>query len=376
MSLQVNLRGSGMSIPLISFFTGGGFLDMGFEQAGFDIVWTNEINAAFAGMYEYAITNWRKTRGVDKPATVSEHNSIAGLWAEGIMARAFGFDKPEIFGIIGGPPCPDFSVAGKNRGANGKTGVLLKTFIDLICQIRPAFFVMENVPGLYRTRCHRLYFQQLIEQLEAGYGYVTDAKVVGALQLGIPQDRDRLFLVGFQRDFAISRLGRPIMPGEQGWFCWPQPEYPQAKHLPWPQINPFGASVACPPEIPLQLTVYPLLADNPEGLPNGQEYFSPRSEKFWERDEGDVSGKSFKRLHRYRYSPTVGYGNNEVHLHPWKPRRLSVREALRIQSLPDTYVLPPGYSLTSKFKLISNGVPFRVAEQIASSVIEFIGGDG
>lgn len=365
-----------MSIPLISFFTGGGFLDLGFEQAGFDIVWTNEVNAAFADMYEYAVTNWRKAKGIGKPAQISERNSIASLSAESIMAQAFGSGRPEMAGIIGGPPCPDFSVAGKNGGVNGKTGIFSKTFIDLICQIRPLFFVMENVPGLYRTRYHRPYFQQLIEQLEVGYGYVTDAKIVSALELGIPQDRDRLFLIGFQKHFVESCMGRAMMPGEREWFCWPQPEYPEAKHLPWPQTSPFGTSIACPPEIPSGLTVCPLLADDPEMLPNGQDYFKPYSKKFWERAEGDVSGKSFKRLHRYRYSPTVWYGNNEVHLHPWKPRRLSVREALRIQSLPDTYVLPPDYTLTSKFKLICNGVPYRMAEQIARSVIEFIDESG
>ena len=83
-------------------------------------------------------------------------------------------------------------------------------------------------------------------------------------------------------------------------------------------------------------------------LPNGQDMFNPYSEKFHIIDEGDVSGKSFKRLHRYRYSPTVWYGNNEVHLHPWKPRRLSVREALRIQTVPDGYVMPTTSTLTDK----------------------------
>ena len=93
---------------------------------------------------------------------------------------------------------------------------------------------------------------------------------------------------------------------------------------------------------PLELTVYPLLHSSPAptNLSNGLEAFKPYSSKFWKIPEGNSSGKSFKRLHRYKYSPTAWYGNNEVHLHPWEPRRLSVREALRIQTVPDTYVLP------------------------------------
>ena len=66
------------------------------------------------------------------------------------------------------------------------------------------------------------------------------------------------------------------------------------------------------------------------------------------------------------------YGNNEVHLHPWKPRRLTVREALRIQTVPDGYVLPSENSLTHKFKVISNGVPSLLAQQIASALLKYI----
>ena len=87
--------------------------------------------------------------------------------------------------------------------------------------------------------------------------------------------------------------------------------------------------------------VGPLICDLDEiaKLPNGVEGFTPKSDKFNWIPEGDVSRKSFKRLHRWRYSPAVAYGNNEVHLHPTQPRRLTVREAMRIQTdLPPKYV--------------------------------------
>jgi DNA (cytosine-5)-methyltransferase 1 len=85
-----------------------------------------------------------------------------------------------------------------------------------------------------------------------------------------------------------------------------------------------------------------------------------------------VARKSFKRLHRYRFSPTAWYGNQEVHLHPWKARRLSVREALRIQTVPDEYVLPDGGSLSAKFKMICNGVPCVMAFHLASALKSFL----
>ncbi len=76
-------------------------------------------------------------------------------------------------------------------------------------------------------------------------------------------------------------------------------------------------------------------------------------------------------MHRWRYSPTAAYGNNEVRLHPYKARRLSAAEALAIQSLPAKFELPPTMTLSDKFKTIGNGVPFVAALGIANTIIDF-----
>ena len=88
--------------------------------------------------------------------------------------------------------------------------------------------------------------------------------------------------------------------------------------------------------------------------------------------EGDVSRKSFKRLHRWRYSPTAAYGNNEVHLHPYKARRISVAEALAIQSLPKEFKIPKTLSKSDMFKTIGNGVPFLLSAGLAQEIRNFI----
>ena len=88
--------------------------------------------------------------------------------------------------------------------------------------------------------------------------------------------------------------------------------------------------------------------------------------------EGDTSGKSFKRLHRWRYSPTAAYGHNEVHLHPYKKRRISVAEAMAVQSLPKEFVVLPTLSLSRKFKMIGNGVPYLMAAAIAKTLKEIL----
>jgi DNA (cytosine-5)-methyltransferase 1 len=108
--------------------------------------------------------------------------------------------------------------------------------------------------------------------------------------------------------------------------------------------------------------------------PNSNNFFIPRAGliKMQTYDEGDDSKKCYKRLHRWRYSPTAAYGNNEVHLHPYKARRLSVSEALAIQSLPKEFELPQSISLSAMFKTIGNGVPFVAAQGVAKTLKDFL----
>jgi len=244
----------------------------------------------------------------------------------------------------------------------------------MVAGIRPDFFIMENVPGLSRFAKHKSYLESLIAMLRREGNYVVDHSLLSALELGVPQNRERLFVVGFRLPLVRRSLGRNVEITEDNWFPWPKAVYPSAKSLPWPGVCDFGSNPKPPPGIPLELTVYDALLGrgDAEKAPNGLEFFKPRSSKFRERAEGDVSAKSFKRLHRYRYSPTAWYGNQEVHLHPWKTRRLSVREALRIQSVPEEYVLPEGQSLSAKFKLICNGVPCTMAKSIGQAVLGFL----
>jgi len=164
----------------------------------------------------------------------------------------------------------------------------------------------------------------------------------------------------------------------QHWFPWPEnSEYSGAKRrFAWPTEpvpkNNHPSKPICPEA--LMVGTY-ICDDNRFSLPNSAEGFRPKSNKFHTTLEGDVSRKSFKRLHRYRYSPAAAYGNNEVHLHPVLPRRLTVREAMMIQSVPDKYVMPEGMSLTNKFKTIGNGVPVKMADAIAIALVNFIKGD-
>lgn len=363
-----------MVVPVLSFFTGGGFFDIGFKRAGFHVCWTNENNPAFVAGYEHGMSSWEASSRRKTGPTISNTRSICDLSPRTVLSEAFSGPRSKVFGVIGGPPCPDFSNGGTHAGGNGSNGQLTSVFTDMICGAKPSFFVIENVPGLYCFHKHREFLFRKISQLQEN-GYAVDYKILNALEFGVPQDRERLFVVGFKRSLAERASGRKLKMDEREWFGWPQIEsYIGAKSLDWPKLNAFGRQPAKPMEIPIELTVYPALIGNgdPEKVANGQDFFNPYSAKFNEVKEGDVARKSFKRLHRYRFSPTAWYGNQEVHLHPWKARRLSVREALRIQSVPDEYVLPVEMTLSAKFKMTCNGVPCVLAYHFANAVKMFL----
>jgi DNA (cytosine-5)-methyltransferase 1 len=127
--------------------------------------------------------------------------------------------------------------------------------------------------------------------------------------------------------------------------------------------------------VPLELTVQHWFLKNNVGHHlNAEHYFQPRAglAKFKVIEEGDDKKKSYKRLHRWRYSPTAAYGNNEVHLHPYEARRISVSEALAVQSLPAEFLVPPSITLSNMFKTIGNGVPFLLAKGLSATIGDFI----
>ena len=366
------------SVPVISFFSGGGFLDIGFEEGGFDICWTNEYNQFFADVYSSGITSWRqaKNRAPMVRAVISCTDSITALTPEKVLNQAFPHGRPSLFGVIGGPPCTDFSVGGLHASHEGDAGKLTGVYVKMLLGLQPGFFLFENVPHLESNPKHRKKFKTLLQRLNIN-GYSCLVIRLNALEYGVPQDRLRLFVVGFRRDLISRWYPDQPFPKKvlEALFKWPEKTHADAKtKYHWPSTNAFGHNPTKPESVPLELCVHRAVSQlpDPETLPNGKDFFIPYSTKFSTIREGDVSGKSFKRLHRYRYSPTAWYGNNEVHLHPWKKRRLSVREALRLQTVPDSYVMPEEIPLSAKFKVIGNGVPCRLAQKIAESIRTFI----
>ncbi|MES2429355.1 MAG: DNA cytosine methyltransferase [Bacteroidota bacterium] len=361
-------------IPILSFYSGGGFLDMGFEMAGFEIIWTNEFDKTFAKLHSAGITSWRKSRGNGLKAEIFNTKSITDVSADDIVSEAFPKGIPEDFGIIGGPPCQDFSIQGNMDGFKGERGKLTIIYIDRILSLKPAFFVMENVTGLTKSTSTKEHLAKLLKRVEAEY-YI-DHDTLNALDFGVPQHRERVFFVGIRKSKIPAKCITVKLDGK--WFDWPEnKKYKDAEtRYSWPDAVPFGKSLTKPKDLPLELCVENCLVLQREikNTPNADEYFNLyiTNKKLQSINEGETKRPSFKRLHRFKYSPTACYGNNEVHLHPYKHRRLSVRETLRIQGVPDTYVLQPELPLTKKFKMIGNGVPVPLAHAVANAIKIFL----
>lgn len=352
---------------IFSFFAGSGFLDLGFEKVGFNVDFVNEYQASFMEAYKYA----RKKMELPEPLYGEYRGDINDLLLpehkESFLSKVKAAQQDSLVGFIGGPPCPDFSVAGKNKGEHGDNGSLTKSYVEVIMTFKPDFFVFENVRGLWRTKKHREFYDRMKSILDAEYDLVD--RLTNCIEYGAPQDRDRIFLFGIKKSFK-SDLSK---------FCWEDElKYPRNtifKEIPWPSTNGEPSNFSTFNDWQEKLTVdYWFKLNDVENHPNGKHHFIPRSglAKFQVIKEGDVSKKSYKRLHRHRYSPTAAYGNNEVHIHPLLPRRISAAEAMAIQSLPKEFELPPSMTLTDMFKTIGNGVPFLAAKGLAQTIQNFL----
>ncbi|MCL2406862.1 MAG: DNA cytosine methyltransferase [Defluviitaleaceae bacterium] len=360
---------------IFSFFSGSGFLDLGFENEGYEVAFVNEISQSFLDAYKYS----RAKMDMPEPKYGYYNFDINDFLNGRKKDLQKLVDKTQsegsLVGFIGGPPCPDFSIAGKNKGGEGVNGKLSLAYIDLIVDVMPDFFLFENVKGLWSTARHRAFYEELKAKLKKA-GYSTTERLCNALEFGVPQDRERILMVGIKNGILRENVA---VSGEITAFPWTKfatHNADEIKGMQWSITNDFGENI----DLTIDETMTPLTVqfwferNDVDNHPNSKAHFIPRSgiDKMRTVSEGDVSRKSYKRLHRHRYSPTAAYGNNEVHLHPYKERRISAAEAMAIQSLPKEFELPQTMTLTDMFKTIGNGVPFLLSDGIAKTIRYFL----
>jgi len=369
-----------MKKPIIfSFFSGSGFLDLGFEDNGFNIKFVNEYHQPFLDAYIHSRKKLSKKKPSFGYSSENIEELVYGLESKNIKKYIASAKKSAaLVGFIGGPPCPDFSVGGKNKGKDGENGKLTKVYIDGIVKFKPDFFIFENVKGLWRTSRHRAFYDEMKAELTSA-GYLLTDRLTNCIEYGAPQDRDRILLFGVSADLVKAKNNKDL----ESHFDWNK-EIKFDKNLVlnrglWPNAEKYSENSQ--KNHPAAIKAYESLTvqhwfdkNDIDNHPNAKHHFIPRAglAKFKIIDEGDDSKKSYKRLHRWRYSPTAAYGNNEVHLHPYKSRRISAAEALAIQSLPKEFELPENMTLSNMFKTIGNGVPYKAGTGLAKTVYRYL----
>ncbi|NEP01033.1 MAG: DNA cytosine methyltransferase, partial [Symploca sp. SIO2E9] len=168
------------SKKLISLFSGCGGLDLGFRQAGFEIIWANEYDKSIWDTYKF-----------NHPDTELDRRDIRTIKSSEI---------PEGIGIIGGPPCQSWSEAGAGRGINDSRGQLFHEYIRIITDKKPLFFLAENVSGILAKR-HSQAFQNILSQFEE-VGYKVNCRLLNAHDFEVPQDRKRVIIVGYKEELG------------------------------------------------------------------------------------------------------------------------------------------------------------------------------
>jgi DNA (cytosine-5)-methyltransferase 1 len=312
-------------------FCGAGGLDCGFERAGFRTALALDNNCE-------AVRTFNANGGRREVAVEAD---LATLEPAEFLKLVPAAAAP--VGLIGGPPCQGFSRGNVSADPSDPRNRLPFRYADLLAAANRRFglhfFVFENVAELAGPK-HRLRFGRIIARL-ARAGFNVFQSKLNAADFGVPQRRRRLFIVGLNSD---------LYPGVE--FAFPSGAGDAR--------NVRDAIGGLPPPRYFQRGL------KPEDIGYHPNHWTmmPKSAKFTSGRASD--GRSFKRLAWGDVSPTVAYGNREIHVHPDGGRRLSVLEAMLLQGFTDEYRLAG--SLSAQVTQVSNAVPPPVAEAIAKSL--------
>lgn len=180
-----------MNRPIgIDLFAGVGGMSLGFEQAGFDVVAAVEIDPIHAAAHAFNF-----------PETTVIARSVEGLSGSEIR-RLAGLGDRKVDVVFGGAPCQGFSMIGK-RAIDDPRNALVRDFVRIVRELDASYFVFENVKGITVGR-HRAFLEELIAEFEtAGYQVSLPWKVLNAAHYGVPQNRERLILMGGKVGFPV-----------------------------------------------------------------------------------------------------------------------------------------------------------------------------
>lgn len=318
---------------IISLFSGAGGLDLGFKKAGFNIIWANEYDKTIWETYE---------KNHDTPL---DRRDIRQISSDEI---------PNCDGIIGGPPCQSWSEAGALRGIEDSRGKLFYEFIRILKDKTPKFFVAENVSGML-SDIHKEAVSNIINHFEQA-GYDMFINLVNAANYNVPQDRKRVFYIGFRKDLHIDFK-----------FSEPQEYKLTLKDAIW-DLKDTAIKAQDKNKTNQDLCEIP----NHEYMNGGFStiYMSRNRVRGWDEQSFTIqAGGRHAPIHPQAPKMISVEKNRRIFV-PGKEdlyRRLTVRECARIQTFTDDFKFYYT-NIADGYKMVGNAVPVELGYAVGKSV--------
>lgn len=343
------------NLRAISLFSGAGGLDVGFENAGFKTVFACELNSDSA-------STWMLNRPLNKSAMhVGDVNAQIDFVSE--------FDDIDV--VYGGPPCQGFSVAGK-MNADDPRNRLIQVFLDVVARVLPAVFVLENVKSL-AVSPRWASVRNDISNTAQRIGYSVEFNICNSADYGVPENRERLILVGVREDIGLSSSFFPTLM-----------EFRKKPPLVRDVLNcvgHFGSEVnpdTCPAKIVvakkpvIRSSAYSGMLVNGAGRPLKLHGLSQTLTASMGGnntpivDQLALEDASKTNWFEWLHEGILNGSDDLPDVAPPYVRRLTVREAAAIQTFPAgyTFVGKP----CSQYRQIGNAVPCRLAESVARAI--------
>lgn len=360
----------------VSFFAGAGGLDLGFKRAGFQILLNVEIEEVYCQTLRQ---NFSESRVV--PGDIMTYNR------ERIYQEAGLSEFEEVDLMLGGSPCQSFSTAGKRQAFGDPRGQAMLKYADLVNEVRPKFFLLENVRGLLSASLkHRPLNQRgadfppleddekpgsaLNHLLERFGDYDVKIQLINAADYGVPQKRERIFIIGTRSDLDIK-------------YEFPKPTHNETGtkgKKPWVTVGEVFNQ--------LQVHEHHYMSYSKERLrymkmiPKGggnwrdlKEYGDDVVREAMGGAYNSGGGKVgfFRRVNSRKPSPTLltSPAQKSTNLgHPFEDRPLSIEEYLAIQGFPADFKVAG--NLMKQYTQIGNAVPVPLANILGESILEHL----
>lgn len=354
-------------MKLVELFCGTGGFSRGAHRAGFEVAAAYDIDEILTSSYP-----------INFPDTALFHRDVSLLTGHAIRSDVGG----QVFGVFGGPPCQGFSDIGR-KDPNDPRRRLLGHFFRIVAELKPKFFVMENVRGLAHSHA-RPVLDEALGWVEPDYD-VMAPEIWNAADFGAATNRNRMFVIGVLKSCKTPVRKEDVEKRKRKAATVAQAIGDLARARPLPSSNElpgFDRWKICRPGLPTDYA-WPLRA--PDNVFTGHMP-TVHTDKVVERFRATKPG-TMERVGRHPrlkwngQCPTLRAGTGSDlgsyqsvrPIHPEEPRVITVREAARLQGFPDAHVFHP--TIWHSFRMIGNSVSPIMAEAIFATIRDRLGLD-